>query len=103
MNQEYFPSISEDLFWDCHKPTSRADWQLHGTAIIERVLERGELEDFREIARYYGTDKLREVFATSRRISRRVRWFGAALFGDSILTEAEECTHPSCHKRLWPY
>lgn len=99
----YMPKLADELFWDCRKPLSDEEWRQYGTAVIERVLEYGDLQDFQEIVKYYGRDRLRAVFVSSRRISERVRSFGLALFGDEILKEGNRCTPQSSVQKLWPY
>lgn len=97
------PQLADRLFWDCKKPLSEAEWQRYATAVIERVLDHGDIEDFREIAAYYGRDTMRAVFANSRRISERARAFGVALYGDELLKESTQWRSGFSQKKLWPY
>jgi hypothetical protein len=97
------PRLPARLFWDTKQPTGEAEWVRYGTAIIERVLSHGELEDFREVLRFYGCTKVQQVFATSRRISNYARAFGVALYGETALKEAAKCTPMSLLQKLWPY
>jgi len=53
------PSLSEMLFWDTD--LELVDWQKQANAIIIRVLERGGLQDFREIRKYYGDEKIADA------------------------------------------
>ena len=102
MNSSHLPRIADQLFWDCVKPVSEADWQRYGTDVIERVLEHGDIGDFTEAVRYYGHDKLRQVFAHSRRISERSRAFGRALYGTDFGL-GKECIAQFSPEKLWPY
>lgn len=48
----YAPSIPKELFWDFR--FSEIDWQASYRSIIERVLERGTKEEWKELIRFYG-------------------------------------------------
>ncbi len=45
------------LFWDVES----LDEERHASFIIERVLDRGRLEDFRWLKKRYGEQKIKEV------------------------------------------
>ncbi len=72
------PNISHYLFWDTDVNT--VDWQLHANALITRVLERGTLEDFREIRRYYGDEKIIEASVNARSLSKKTLSFVSSIF-----------------------
>ena len=46
------PNIRKVLFWDTD--FDKIDWGCYRNAVIERVLERGDEAEKKEIARYYG-------------------------------------------------
>lgn len=50
--------FSENLFWDVDM--SQLSMDEHPSYIIQRVLERGQMNDWRLINRYYGLDKIVE-------------------------------------------
>ena len=49
--------LSQHLFWDT-APES-LDFERHARLIIERVVSRGRLTDWKAIVSYYGKDRLR--------------------------------------------
>jgi hypothetical protein len=49
--------FSKNLFWDTDE--SKLDFEVNARQIIARVAERGRREDWLEILRYYGEDRLR--------------------------------------------
>jgi hypothetical protein len=49
--------FSKNLFWDTDE--SKLDFEANAKQIIARVVERGRREDWLEILRYYGEDRLR--------------------------------------------
>jgi hypothetical protein len=58
------PQLNHHLFWDTD--ASLIDWQTNANAVIIRVLERGDLEDFREIRRYYGNERIKKAATKAR-------------------------------------
>lgn len=48
------PNIRRELFWDTD--FDALDWQLYREGIIARVIERGNDQEKREIASFYGLD-----------------------------------------------
>jgi len=72
------PELSKLLFWDTD--ISLVDWEKQANAIIVRALERGTLDDFREIRRYYGDKKITEAATKSRSLSKKTLSFISAIF-----------------------
>ncbi|MDN3550517.1 DUF6922 domain-containing protein [Mucilaginibacter aquaedulcis] len=50
------PSLSPVLFWDFE--FEKIDWRRSRLTIIERVLNKGDQSDWKEIIRFYGQDNL---------------------------------------------
>lgn len=72
------PSLNELLFWDTD--INKVDWTTHADAIIVRVLERGNLDDFREIRKYYGDKKIKDAVLRTRYLSDRTLSFVSFFF-----------------------
>jgi len=53
------PNLPTRLFWEYD--LERTDWQRDSVGIIERVLERGTHEEWDELVRFYGVDKVRHI------------------------------------------
>ncbi len=51
--------FSKHLFWDIN--ISELDMEQHANYVVERVLERGRMNDWLLIKNYYGVDRLREI------------------------------------------
>jgi len=67
-----------ELFWDTDP--SALDEDRHATWILERILERGTLAQWREARDRYGRDRLLRALQSSRRISRKsAAWLAACL------------------------
>lgn len=54
--------LRHSLFWDTD--ITQIDWYRQARAIIQRVFERGNLEEKIEITGFYGKDKVTEVIGT---------------------------------------
>jgi len=54
--------IRKILFWDTD--IHKIDWQKQYKAVIQRVFERGNDEEKKEIERFYGLDRIKEVLAS---------------------------------------
>jgi len=55
--------IRNALFWDTN--INHIDWNIHYKYVITRVFERGNLEEKKEIRRFYGLEKIKEVLGSS--------------------------------------
>lgn len=51
--------LSDYLFWDVDRTT--VDMDSNASFIVKRVLELGQLDDWRRITAYYGLDRILEI------------------------------------------
>ena len=72
------PLLSKQIFWDTDM--SQLDYKKHANAIIVRVLERGNMEEWNEIKRYYGHEKIKETAMKARNLSKKTLHFIANLY-----------------------
>ena len=84
MSQPPFP-LPRHLLWEYDLDT--LDYERHHRIIIERIIERGGMEEWVGAVRYYGRDRICEVAQASRGLSARNRNF-AQLFARSPLIVA---------------
>ncbi|PZR27327.1 MAG: plasmid maintenance system antidote protein [Citrobacter freundii] len=56
--------IRRILFWDT--TLQQIDWQNQHAYVIERVFERGNEDEKKEIVRFYGKDRVKSIIGTSR-------------------------------------
>jgi hypothetical protein len=73
-----FPSLDKKIFWDTD--FSQLDFSKHANAIIVRVLERGSMNDWSEIKRYYGHEKIKEAAMQARSLSKTTLSFVSNLY-----------------------
>ena len=50
----------QNLFWDVDR--DKLDAKKNEVFIVERILERGDLDDFRWAHGFYGKEKMKEIF-----------------------------------------
>lgn len=72
------PSLNSALLWDYD--VNKIDWELNADAIIVRVLERGDLEDFREIRKVYGDERIKKTSLAAKYLSERTLSFVSFFF-----------------------
>jgi plasmid maintenance system antidote protein VapI len=59
-----FSILRKILFWDTD--INKIDWQKQYRAVIERVFERGNEHEKKEIIRFYGEDKVKAITGSTR-------------------------------------
>ncbi len=67
IKQQDHPDLSvirKILFWDTD--INKIDWLNQYKSVIERVFERGNDEEKKEILRFYGKDKIKEVTGSTK-------------------------------------
>ena len=57
-SKECMSKFSKNLFWDVD--TAQLSLDLHAAYVIQRVLEYGQMNDWRLINKYYGLDRIVE-------------------------------------------
>ena len=58
------PVFARRIFWDVD--FDAIDYDAKASFVIERVFERGDVEDIRNCRRYYGDEKVREVVLNAK-------------------------------------
>ena len=72
------PSFSPFLFGDTD--VNLVDWGKNANTVIIRVLERGNLDDFRELRRYYDDEKIKYAVTTARSVFKKAVHFTSAFY-----------------------
>ena len=67
MNQKAKPIFEKRIFWDVNFET--LDYDAKANFIIERVFDRGDVQDIRNCRRYYGDEKVTEVLLNAKFLS----------------------------------
>jgi len=94
------PILSKTLFWDIDFDT--IDYEKHARLVIERVLTRGNWNDWQELKKYYGLTKISSEVVNIRYLDKITFNFCHTFF--NIQKEKFRCynTAPSI-QQLWNY
>ena len=83
-------NLSRSIFWDVNYDT--IDWEKHARFVMERVLMRGTLEDFKQLKAFYGLEKIKGEILESKYLDNVTLSFCSLLF--SIPKEKFRCFIP---------
>ena len=67
------PAIRKHLLWEYN--WEEIDFSKLATVVVERVIERGNFQDWREIIRFYGKTKIKEIAQKSTRLDNKNKQF----------------------------
>ncbi|MDR0799886.1 MAG: hypothetical protein LBN18_09030 [Dysgonamonadaceae bacterium] len=74
-----FPSC---LFWDVD--INKLNFNEKADFVIERVFERGDVEDIRRCRSYYGDDKIRQALTSAKWLSPETVYLAIALLNNKL-------------------
>mgnify|MGYP006948852712 CR=1 FL=1 len=75
------PVFEKRIFWDVN--FEQLDYDKRAAFVIERVFERGDVQDIRNCRRYYGDEKIRDVLVGAKWLSPHTIYLAAALFNNT--------------------
>jgi len=76
------PVFNKRIFWDVNFEV--LDCDKRAVFVIERVFERGDVEDIRQCRRYYGDEKVTEVLLNAKYLPERRLHLAAAVINKPI-------------------
>jgi hypothetical protein len=76
------PIFNKRIFWDV--VFENINYETKANFVIERVFERGDVEDVRNCRRYYGNEKIAEALLNSDFLSKRILYFASAIIDRPI-------------------
>ena len=79
-----FPIFNRRIFWDVN--CNKLDYDGKANFIIERVFERGDVDDIRNCRRYYGDKKVAEALLNAKFLPLHTTYLAAAVI-DRPLTD----------------
>jgi hypothetical protein len=92
--------LDKSLFWDVNP--SSVDSEKHARFIIGRVLHKGNLNDWYEIKRYYGKQKIKEEITQVKYLNKITLSFCSSYF--NIPKNEFKCYNtPQSIRELWDY
>ena len=94
------PVFNRRIFWDVD--FDKLDYNGKASFIIERVFERGDVEDIRNCRRYYGDDKIKQVLLTAKFLPLTRIYLASAVINEPL--EAFRCYKlRQLNPELYPY
>lgn len=74
------PLLDKRIFWDVK--FEELDYNKYANFIIERVFERGDVEDIRQTRRFYGDEKVGEALTMAKWLSVATLSLAKAVLGN---------------------
>jgi hypothetical protein len=71
-------NFNKELFWDVHYDT--LDWKKNHQWVICRVIDRGGLNDWKELNKLYGSDMILIAAKNANYLSKKTVYFISAIF-----------------------
>ena len=81
--QSQKPVLQRRIFWDAD--FDNINYDRYARFVIERVFERGDVEDIRQCRRYYGDEKIEEILTTSKWLSKQTVYLATAILDNELL------------------
>ncbi|MEO5581210.1 MAG: hypothetical protein ABIR66_00845 [Saprospiraceae bacterium] len=76
------PIFNKRIFWDVD--FNKIIYDSKANFVIERVFERGDVEDIRNCRRYYGDDKVREAVLNAKFLPEITMYLASAVIDRPI-------------------
>lgn len=77
MKSKTAPLFNKRIFWDVD--FEKLDYDAKYRFVIERVFDRGDVEDIRNCRRYYGDEKITEVLLNAKFLSETRMYLASAV------------------------
>ena len=76
--QKAKPILDKRIFWDVD--FDNIDYDKKWKTVIERIFDRGDINDIRQVRRYYGDEKVMEALTTAKYLFDETINFCSAIF-----------------------
>ena len=100
MDSNNAPFFYQRIFWDID--VEKLDYDAKANFIIERVFERGDVEDIRRCRRYYGDEKVTTALLNAKYLPLHTIHFASAVI-DKPLEEFRCYILRQSNPGLFPY
>ncbi len=100
MDEKAKPVFEERIFWDVD--FENLDYDKYFRYVIERVFERGDVQDIRNCRRYYGDEKVSQVLLNAKFLPEITMYLAAAVI-DKPVTEFRCYKLRQSNPTLFPY
>jgi len=82
MIEKIKPKFNKSIFWDVN--FERIDYDAKANFVIERVFERGDVEDIRQCRRYYGDEKVSTTLLHAKFLPEHRLHLASAVIGKPL-------------------
>jgi nicotinamide mononucleotide adenylyltransferase len=100
MSAKQKPIFEKRIFWDVN--FEQIDYDAKANFVIERVFERGDVEDIRQCRRYYSDEKVTEALLKAKFLPLHTIYFASAII-DKPLEEFRCYRLRQLNPELFPY
>ncbi|WP_158859238.1 DUF6922 domain-containing protein [Lunatibacter salilacus] len=100
MTEKAKPIFEKGIFWDVN--FENIDYDAKYKFVIERVFERGDVDDIRNCRRYYGDGKVSDVLLNTKFLPETRMYLASAVF-DKPVTEFRCYKLRQSNPTLFPY
>ena len=100
MHEKQKPAFNKRIFWDVN--FEKLDYVLRANFVIERVFERGDVDDIRHCRRYYGDEKVAEALLKAKFLPEHRIHLASAVI-DKPLSEFRCYILRQLNPELFPY
>lgn len=76
------PIFHKRIFWDVN--FEALDYDAKASFIIERVFDRGDVDDIRQCRRYYGDEKIKPVLLNAKWLSLKTIYLACAILNNEL-------------------
>jgi hypothetical protein len=100
MTEKEKPIFDKRIFWDVN--FEKLDYDLRANFVIERVFERGDVDDIRQCRRYYGDEKVTQALLNAKYLPLHTIHLASAVI-DKPLNEFRCYILRQLNPGLFPY
>ncbi len=100
MSEKQKPIFNRRIFWDV--VFENIDYDTKANFVIERVFERGDVEDIRNCRRYYGDEIVTEALLNAKFLPEHTMYLASAVI-DKPLNEFRCYKLRQLNPTLFPY
>jgi len=100
MNAKPKPIFEKRIFWDVN--FEQIDYDAKANFVIERVFERGDVEDIRQCRKYYNDEKVTEALLKAKYLPLHTIHFASAVI-DKPINEFRCYILRQLNQELFPY
>ncbi len=82
MKDKAKPVFNKRIFWDVD--FEKIDYDVKASFVIERVFERGDVDDIRNCRRYYGDEKVTKVLLNAKFLPETSMYLASAVINKPV-------------------